>query len=237
MSKILKNTTASPITVTDVGVTIPASPGSYTIPSQDYLLWAASSDTVTHVGSGGLVVNDGSSDLSISDGIDLIKGGHYRYINGATDGTPIGNAADKLKVQDSDVADLLLDIASGLGVSAGTSIFKRNEAAVTSRNEFDLTNTMYTVPTGKRFVITSFCASYDAQAALYVRLKKQTGGAGAWETLFRLNVMSGGQGNSTLGFDLSSGIEIGETGDVFKLTIESSIAKGTIYAEYSGSQI
>lgn len=60
-------------------VTIPASPGSYTIPPQDYLLWAASSDIITQVGLGDIVVNDGSFDLNISDGIDLIKGIYPQY--------------------------------------------------------------------------------------------------------------------------------------------------------------
>ena len=73
MSKIVKNITLSPITLSDVGVTIPAS-DQYTIPPVDYLLWAESSDTVTNVGSGDLVINDGSVDLNISDGIDLVKG-------------------------------------------------------------------------------------------------------------------------------------------------------------------
>lgn len=73
MSKILKNTTGSPVTVTDTGITIAAS-SQYTIPPQDYLLWAASSNVITYIGSGTLIVNDGSFDLSISDGIDLIKG-------------------------------------------------------------------------------------------------------------------------------------------------------------------
>jgi hypothetical protein len=73
MSKILKNTTVSAIFVSDVGVSI-AGLGQYTIPEQDYLLWAASSNTVTYVGAAELVVNDGSFDLNISDGIDLIKG-------------------------------------------------------------------------------------------------------------------------------------------------------------------
>jgi hypothetical protein len=75
LSKILKNTTASAIVVNDVGyVNIAASPGSYTIPPQDYLLWAASSNVITFIGAGDLVVNDGSVDLNISDGTDLIKG-------------------------------------------------------------------------------------------------------------------------------------------------------------------
>ncbi len=75
MSKILYNQTASPIIINDTGyVVLPASPGFYTIPPMDYLLWAQSSNIVTAIGSGDVVVNDGSVDLNISDGIDLIKG-------------------------------------------------------------------------------------------------------------------------------------------------------------------
>lgn len=74
MSKILKNTTGSAIAISDTGVTIGASPATYTIPPTDYLLWAASDNIVTEIGSGNIVVNDGSVDLGISDGTDLIKG-------------------------------------------------------------------------------------------------------------------------------------------------------------------
>lgn len=73
MSKILDNTTGSAISITDTGVTIPAL-SQYTIPPQDYLLWAASGDVLSPVGLGDLVVNDGTDDLSPSDGIDLLKG-------------------------------------------------------------------------------------------------------------------------------------------------------------------
>jgi len=73
MSKIVKNTTQNPISISDVGITVPAS-NQYVIPTTDYLLWAASDDIVSPVGSGDIVINDGSYDLSISDGIDLIKG-------------------------------------------------------------------------------------------------------------------------------------------------------------------
>jgi len=73
MSKILKNTTASPVDITDVGVTIPAS-GQITVEAVDDLLFKGSSDVVTLIGNGTVVVNDGTSDLSITDGIDLIKG-------------------------------------------------------------------------------------------------------------------------------------------------------------------
>ena len=83
MSKVLKNTTASPIVITDVGaVNIPASPGTYTIPPQDYLLWAQSSDIITYLNDASptpsVIVNDGSFDLNPSDGVDLIKGIHPR---------------------------------------------------------------------------------------------------------------------------------------------------------------
>jgi len=97
MSKIVKNNTVSAIEIADVGVTVPAS-GQYTIPEQDYLLWAASSDIITEVGAGNLVINDGSQDLSISDGISLIKGFYPHELIGGTDGTVIGNVGDSLKV-------------------------------------------------------------------------------------------------------------------------------------------
>lgn len=238
MSKILKNTTGSPISITDTGVAISASPGSYTIPAQDYLLWRASSDVITYIGSGDLVVNDGSSDLSISDGIDLIKDTFPTKIGllSGTDLGEIGRVDEKLKVIDEDANTTLNIIANSLG-GATTSIFKFNEAAVTSRNEFDLSGTTYTVPSGKSFLLTTFAASYDAQSSMYVRLKKQTGGTGAFVTLFRMTVMSGGQGESTVSYSLGNGINIGTTGDVFKITVESSISKGTIWAEFSGSEI
>ena len=57
---------------------LPATPGTYTIPPQDYLIWAASSDIITYLNDASptpsVVVNDGSVDLNPSDGMDLIKG-------------------------------------------------------------------------------------------------------------------------------------------------------------------
>lgn len=99
MSKILKNITGSTIAIADTGVSIPAMT-NYTIPPQDYLLWAASDDIITNVGSSSIIVNDGSSDLSISDGVDLIKGIFPKEIKikGGTDGTIIGNVGDRQKV-------------------------------------------------------------------------------------------------------------------------------------------
>jgi len=98
MAKILKNQTGSAIDIDDTGVSVPASPATYTIPEQDYLLWAASSDIITEVGAGNIVVNDGSQDLSISDGTSLLKGFYPHELVGGTDGTVIGNDGDALKV-------------------------------------------------------------------------------------------------------------------------------------------
>lgn len=83
LSKILKNNTGSIIVITDVGnANIPASPGTLTIPPQDYLLWAQSSDIITYLNDASptpsVTVNDGSFDLNPSDGVDLIKGIHPR---------------------------------------------------------------------------------------------------------------------------------------------------------------
>jgi len=73
VSKILKNQTLSAIFIADTGITVPASPATYTIPAEDWLIWAASSDIITEVGAGNIVVSDSLNDLNISDGIDLLK--------------------------------------------------------------------------------------------------------------------------------------------------------------------
>lgn len=80
MSKILFNNTGVGVLIADTGITVPAS-GSYVIPQQDDLLWAASSNVITKISDlavsptvSTLKVNDGSVDLNISDGTDLIKG-------------------------------------------------------------------------------------------------------------------------------------------------------------------
>lgn len=73
MSKILKNQTAQDLFIADTGVTIPAS-GQYTIPPQDYALWAASSDVIVAIATVTVIVNDGGNDVGISDGVDIIKG-------------------------------------------------------------------------------------------------------------------------------------------------------------------
>lgn len=140
------------------------------------------------------------------------------------------------RVHDLDANIKLTAIAAALGASSG-NIFKKNELNITSKNEVDLSGTTYVVPSGKTFLITSFAASYDAQALMYVRLKKQTGGSGPFETQFRLVMMNGGQGDSTNSFNFGGGIAIGQPGDVFKITVEASLSKGTVWAEFSGNEV
>lgn len=73
MSKILKNTTGSIISIADTGISIPASPGSYTIPIQDYTLWGASTSVSSFITSGALVINDGYNDLTAVNGANYLK--------------------------------------------------------------------------------------------------------------------------------------------------------------------
>ena len=88
MSKILKNTTTSNISIGDVGVTVIAS-SSYIVQSTDYLIFSASNDIFTYIDSGAIVVNDGLIDLNINEGKALIRfpddALSVRYNNSNTD--------------------------------------------------------------------------------------------------------------------------------------------------------
>lgn len=110
MSKILKNNSGGTITVSDTGITI-NNATQYTIPAQDYLLWAGSDDVIGYIGSGDLVVNDGSSDLSISDGTKLIQGIFPNPVGMASgdDKTPIGHVGDSLKASITNTSPIPVD--------------------------------------------------------------------------------------------------------------------------------
>jgi hypothetical protein len=73
MSKILKNQTGSPIAIADTGVTLPASPDTYTIPQQDYPLWAASTNITALLTGGSVKVNNGLVDLLAADASAFMK--------------------------------------------------------------------------------------------------------------------------------------------------------------------
>lgn len=108
--KILKNQTVSPILINDTGITVPASPSTYVIPSQDYALWAASSDIITQVGASNIVVNDGSFDLTKADAIALIQGNFKQ-----ADFIPALKNNDRLKV------DVLFNGLTTDNVAEGTT--------------------------------------------------------------------------------------------------------------------
>ena len=73
MPKILRNNTASPVIINDVGRTILVG-GQLLIDAGEYPIYSRSSDVVSLVGDSSLIVNNGDIDLSISEGIRLIQG-------------------------------------------------------------------------------------------------------------------------------------------------------------------
>lgn len=168
MAKIVKNTTVTAINVTDVGVTIAASPGQYTIPDQDYLIWSASTVAATNVGTGALVVNDGTSDLSTSLGAAHLKGGEQN----TSSNLGSGSGWFKSKVGSD------LQLKSVLGTT--------NQVVVTS-NTNDLTLSLpqsiatSSSPTFAGLTLTSFSGAVFATAGVLsseVNLDVTRGGTG-----------------------------------------------------------
>jgi hypothetical protein len=129
--------------------------------------------------------------------------------------------------------------ASGIGSSVPpawqvATIFRRQEITVATKTETDLPSGSYTVPTGMSFGLTSISANYDTQSPLIIRLKKQTGGVGAFVTEWRLTLKQHGQDNSNVQFVMPRGILMATAGDVLKLTYESALSKGTLWASFTG---
>lgn len=73
MAKQLKNQTISPITLSDLGLSIPASPATFTINPNEFPLFAASNDLATQVTNGNIKVNDGYDDLDPTTGLKHIQ--------------------------------------------------------------------------------------------------------------------------------------------------------------------
>jgi hypothetical protein len=73
MSKILKNNTASPVSISDVGGdTVPAS-GQLSIDPANYGKYSRSDDIISLLADNTLTYNDGSSDLGLSDATNHLK--------------------------------------------------------------------------------------------------------------------------------------------------------------------
>jgi len=71
--KVLKNQTLSPITISDLGLSIPASPTTYTINPIEYPLFASSVNLETQITNGNIKVNDGYDDLDPTIGLYHIQ--------------------------------------------------------------------------------------------------------------------------------------------------------------------
>lgn len=150
-----------------------------------------------------------------------------RGIRGGTDGTAIGNTGDRLKVDAG-------SIPVTVGPDTSTGILKQGLATVSAKTEQDLSGSSYTVPSSKTFKLTSITASYDTQTTMIIRLKKQTGGAGLYATLFQFVLAANGQDVQSFTIAVPVGVNIGVATDVFKVTYESSLSKGVVWAGYTG---
>jgi hypothetical protein len=147
-------------------------------------------------------------------------------IKGGTDGTIIGNTGDRLRVE----ANVTVVPASS---TFGTILYQ-NEVSISSKTETDMTGMTRTIASGKTFVLTCFTASYDTQSPIYVRIKKQTAGGGSFVTQFRITLKQHGQDASQVTIPIPFGIAIATATDVIKVTYESAIAKGTLWAAFTG---
>lgn len=147
-------------------------------------------------------------------------------LTGKTDETMIGNVGDRLKV------DALVTVTPTPATFA--TIYRSNEITVATKTETDLPTATYTVPSGKIFVLTSLSANYDTQSPLIIRLKKQTGGAGSFVTIRRLTLKQHGQDPSDVHHLFPFGLVIGDPTDIIKITYESALARGSLWAAFTG---
>lgn len=240
MAKILKNTTGNTINITDTGISVPPSPGSYTIPAQDYLLWAASSNVITKIGSGELVVNDGFSDLSISDGTDLIKGLFPKKtgVLSGDDLTAIGHVGDRLKVDTGEVeikndSGNPVPVQGNLSVTLKFSDIQRNaEFTINQKVESDIAGVTYTVTSGKTFYLTQFACASDSPSPVSMRIRVYNG-----ETLvntIKINLASNGAWG---GHSWPNGVAFATGGMVVKATFDPQSAKGSGWAMFAGFEV
>lgn len=240
MSKILKNTTGSNISIIDTGITILAN-GQYTIPPQDYLLWAASNNIITRIGSGSIIVNDGSVDLSISDGTDLIKGLYPKKFGvlSGDDLTAIGHVGDRLKVDTGEI-EIKNDSGNPISITGTLSsvtlkasdIQKNAEFNISSKVETDVLGVTYTVTSGKTFYITQFAAASDSPSPVSMRIRVYNGVT--LVNTIKINLASNGAWG---GHSWPQGVAFAQEGYVVKATFDPQSAKGSGWAMFAGFEV
>jgi hypothetical protein len=135
---------------------------------------------------------------------------------------------------------LKVDISS-VTVTSGTeppaNIVKQAELEIAGRTETDLPLVTYTVPSNKTFRLTTFEASYDAQAPIILRLKKQTGGAGSFVTIAKIALKVQPQDSPNFQRTWPAGLSVGSASDVFKITVEAALIKGSVWAMFAGIEL
>jgi len=129
MSKILKNSSGSDISISDTGVTVEDNE-QYTIPPVDYLLWAESADVIVEITSGDLVLNTGDVDLSVADALNYILYSdqalsvHFKNNGEVSNGFASSNAQDAIE-EAKDLAQAAIFPISIVwnGTASGTFFF------------------------------------------------------------------------------------------------------------------
>jgi hypothetical protein len=239
MSKILKNVTGSNISIVDTGITVLAN-NQYTIPPQDYLLWAASNNIITRIGAGSIVVNDGSVDLSISDGTDLIKGLYPKKFGvlSGDDLTSIGHVGDRLKVDTGEI-EIKNDSGNPIPINGNVtatlkfSDIQRNaEFSINSKVETDVPGVTYTVTTGKIFYITQFAAASDSPSPVSMRIRVYNGAT--LVNTIKVNLASNGAWG---GHSWPQGVAFAQSGYTVKATFDPQAAKGSGWAMFAGFEV
>lgn len=245
MSKILKNTTNAIVSIADTGVSVPASPGTYTIPAQDYLLWAASDNIITAIGDGTIVANDGTSDLGISDAIDLIKGYLPKKMGvlAGDDLTQIGHVGDALKtttvitsipeVEIKNDSGNPIPISGNISATLKFSDIQRNaEFTIASKVETDVAGVTYTVTSGKTFYLTQFAVASDSPSPVAMRLRVYNGAT--LVNTIKINIASNGAWG---GHSWPNGVAFATGGMVVKATFDPQAAKGSGWAMLAGFEV
>lgn len=193
MSKLLKNTTGSEISINDTGISIPAS-SNYQVVPQDFPLWANSVNVDSFIDSGSIVVNDGLDDLKPDMG--------KRHIHNESVSRDASYHASAV-VQATANSTLTLTVASRLlmiftGTIAGQIVTLPNATLLDTGFRYEVWNTSnrtVVIKDGSGTTIFNIAAFQKTSATLQVNSTT----AGVW--LFEANFLGGtGSGNGILNF-------------------------------------
>jgi hypothetical protein len=202
VSKFVRNTTASPVPISDCGVIIPAS-ATYTVYPNEWPLFAASNVLPALITAGTLVVNDGYDDL------DKVFG--LRHIQ--EEGCPRPSAyLATASIQATANSANALTAASRLlwvytGTIAGQIVRLGDARTYTVGHKYEIWNTSNQSISVQNNASTAIF-TLAAYQKTWVVLQDKTTQAGTW--LFEANFMSGtGGGSGTIGFGFDGNASTG----------------------------